>query len=163
MAKRWPWQIPHGDYCIRNTLIESHKTCHLKTCRKNVKRVKEMMWAVCVCFSGKQLWEPYNVLSIPALSDGEIGRIISLAHTFFNVAACGLSPSQNICSVFINARSLPAGWADQPSRRFIRDGQCSDIYIILFVRFVGLKQNVTLDKNKIFHIYKMLSWAFRWV
>lgn len=37
---------------------------------------------VCVCVSGKQLWEPCNVLSISALSDGEIGRIISLAHFF---------------------------------------------------------------------------------
>lgn len=35
-----------------------------------------------VCVSGKQLWEPCNVLSISAHSDGEIGRIISLAHFF---------------------------------------------------------------------------------
>lgn len=61
-----------------------------------------------VCVSGKQLWEPCNVLSISAHSDGEIGRIISLAH-FFYVAACGLSPLQNICSVFINTHSLPTG------------------------------------------------------
>jgi len=39
---------------------------------------------VCVCFQRKQLWEPYNALSISELSDGEIGRIISLAHFLFH-------------------------------------------------------------------------------